>query len=82
MATPKQFPKQNLVFRGWPEDENRAAVLDLPTYQSEGAIVSCWKLSQEELENVAVTGEVWVMVQGTGQPPIYITGKPEEVIPE
>lgn len=33
-------------------------------------IVSCWKLSPEELAEVQRTGRIWVAVMGVGQPPI------------
>ena len=81
MATPKQFEKQNMIWKGWPEDDDRQEVLDLPVYQMEGASVSCWQLNQLELEQVAVSGEVWISVQGR-HPPIYVTGLQKEVIPE
>jgi hypothetical protein len=33
-------------------------------------IISCWKLSPEELELIQQTGKVWIAVMGVGSPPI------------
>lgn len=33
-------------------------------------IVSCWKLSPEELQRIQETGKVWVTIMGVSMPPI------------
>lgn len=37
-------------------------------------IISCWKITAEELEEVKKTGKIWTMVWGESTPPIAITG--------
>jgi len=36
--------------------------------------VSCWKVTQEELEEINKTGRVWLMVFGGGMPPVMVCG--------
>lgn len=38
------------------------------------AIVSCWKLTKDELEEFQQTGRVWLMVCGTAMPPVILSG--------
>jgi len=41
-------------------------------------IISCWKLTKEELEEINRTGRVWLHVLGTQMPPVIVNGiKPE-----
>ena len=35
--------------------------------------ISCWKLTQEELDEAKRTGVIWLSVMGHGMPPVYIT---------
>lgn len=42
--------------------------------EGEPVIISCWKITVEELEEVKKTGKIWVMVWGSGTPPLAITG--------
>lgn len=37
--------------------------------------ISCWKLTPEELEEVARTGKVWLHVLGGGHPPVLVSGE-------
>ena len=37
-------------------------------------IVSCWKLTRAELDEFARTGRVWLIVHGTEQPPVALSG--------
>lgn len=37
-------------------------------------LISCWKVTQEELEEIKKTGRVWVYVYGHTMPPIYPSG--------
>ena len=42
------------------------------------AVVSCWKLTPDELEEVNRTGRVWLYVVGRTMPPVMMAGnKPE-----
>lgn len=37
-------------------------------------VISCWKLSPEEIEEVKKTGEVWLSIHGEVVPPVRIDG--------
>lgn len=37
-------------------------------------VISCWKITAEELEEIKRTGRVWLMVMGTTMPPVYLKG--------
>jgi hypothetical protein len=57
----------------------------MPIYRHpDGLIVSCWKLSEEELEEVKRTGIVWLWVMGPDTYPLAMDGispwgrKPDE----
>jgi len=39
------------------------------------AIVSCWKLTREELEQINRTGRVWLHVFGPAMPPVALETK-------
>lgn len=42
-------------------------------------LISCWKLTREELDEVNRTGRIWLEVMGSAMPPVWITGsKPFE----
>lgn len=46
-------------------------------------IISCWKLTKEELEEINRTGRVWLGICGMTMPPAWISGsnpfdKPKE----
>lgn len=79
--TPKAFPQQNRIYKkpeGWEDDQCG----DLPTWAGEvavddrgtkvPAIISCWQLSKEEVEEIQRTGEVWLSVTGTTLPPVAV----------
>lgn len=51
--------------------------LSIKRMQTEGGtpvVLSCWKLTQEELEEFSRTGRIWVTVYGTTMPPIALNG--------
>lgn len=37
-------------------------------------VISCWKMTKEELEEVNRTGRVWLGVCGVTMPPVIVTG--------
>lgn len=37
-------------------------------------ILSCWKVTAEEIEAMKRTGRVWLMVLGTQMPPVMLIG--------
>lgn len=46
----------------------RAEVKDYPI------IISCWKLTQEELDEIVKTKRVWLMVLGQTMNPVVVSG--------
>lgn len=37
-------------------------------------VISCWKPTREELEEIQRTGRVWLMVWGQTMPPVALVG--------
>lgn len=54
------------------------AVIDVS--QNQSVIVSCWKVTKEELEEINRTGRVWLCVLGGVMPPVILTGKKADLI--
>lgn len=78
---PVDFPERNFVFTK-PEGMTDEQCSDLPVWKGPTAhdehgaifpaIISCWKLSKEDLEAISEKGVIWVSVSGTGMPPISL----------
>ena len=47
---------------------------DLEVFEHGGQIISCWRMTEEELKQINETGVVWLSVHGTGTPPVYGSG--------
>lgn len=62
---PIQFKEQNVTYIA--EGCN-----DLPAHKAKDQIISCWKLTKEELEQINKTGVIWFSVMGQLQPPIWL----------
>lgn len=84
MAEASSFDEANVVLDK-PADmtyEDCAAlsVLRLVDENGQSMVISCWKLSQEELDEINKTGRVWLGVLGVTMPPAFIGGiKPFKV---
>ena len=78
---PSTFEQSNFVYtkpKGW-EDEQ---CMDLPVWKGEApideagttqpCIISCWKLSKEDLEEINKTGQIWLSITGHGMPPVSL----------
>lgn len=68
---PKIFDQCNTLFA-----EGQKGYLQLPAFRSDdGQVVTCWKLSDEELKQIAETGEIWLHVLTFGKPlqPVLLT---------
>ena len=37
-------------------------------------VISCWKMTAEELEEIKRTGRVWLIVMGHTMPPVQLVG--------
>lgn len=68
-ATP--FKEQNMTFTK-PENMTDEECGSLPAYRGEGQIISCWKVTPEDLERIKEAGVIWLHIVGNGQPPVYI----------
>lgn len=78
MATPTSFDESN-DYLGKPDDmshEECASLSILRTVTIVGlpCVVSCWKVSQEELEEINRTGRIWLTVVGDTHAPVHVTG--------
>jgi hypothetical protein len=78
------FPEENLILEA-PLGVTAEQCQPLPVYTGllkvEGfkeevpAIISCWKVTKEELEEIRRTGRIWLFVYGRGMPPVALSGK-------
>ncbi len=77
---PIKFKEQNTVFNK-PSSMTDEECGSLPCFVDRNErypqIISCWKLSEEEMIEIQKTGIVWVSVYANGLPPMAImTEKP------
>lgn len=73
---PTQFPEQNFEYKK-PADMTDEQCYSLPVFkgvdnEDTPVIISCWKLSKEDLEDINQTGEIWLQIVGNGMPPVSI----------
>lgn len=67
---PIKFEEQNVTYIA-------EGCKDLPAYKGENQIISCWQLTEQDLETIKETGVIWFSVAGQSQPPIWLgTEKP------
>ena len=81
MADPVSFDGSNTVLVAPPDMDNCEDLPVLRLQYAEGrALISCWKLTREELEEIARTGQVWLVIWGDTMAPAYVGGvKPFEL---
>lgn len=78
---PVDFEERNFVY-GKPAGMTDEQCCDLPVWKGSApvdeqgtlypVIISCWKLSKEDLEEVQRTGCLWLSITGNGMPPVSI----------
>jgi hypothetical protein len=73
---PVDFTERNFVFTK-PNDMTDEQCSDLPVFKGQTSdgfpcIVSCWKLSKEDLEEVTKNGVVYLSITGHGMPPVSL----------
>lgn len=73
---PVNFDQSNFVFQK-PEgmtDEQCTELNVCKTNHSDGqpVIVSCWEFSKEDLDEIAKTGKIWLLINGHGMPPVSL----------
>ncbi|MEH6725188.1 MAG: hypothetical protein V7703_03450 [Hyphomicrobiales bacterium] len=71
MANSVGFEGANFVFQA-PENMTPEQCADLPTFVSDGQIISCWRLSPEEIATVTKTGVLWLSITGMAMPPVAL----------
>jgi hypothetical protein len=73
MANPVGFEGARAVADAAPGDEDK--VRPLPIFMDDHQIISCWRLTPEELARIAETGVVWLSVTNVGiLPPVFVSG--------
>lgn len=72
MADPVGFEGADFTFCAPPGTEE--TIRDLHVFKAEDHTASCWRLTQEELEEVNRTGVVWLRIMGHAMPPVYVSG--------
>lgn len=45
----------------------------LSVFMGNDVVISCWKLTKEELEMINKTGRVWLWVMGDTMPPVALS---------
>lgn len=76
MAEPIPFKEANTnLTRG----KNHESVCDLPVCRADTevgpVVISCWRLTKPEIEEVVRTGHVWLTVLGSTTPPVAVAAK-------
>jgi hypothetical protein len=78
---PTTFEGYNKVYakpQGWTDEQ----CSDLPVWEGQApvddqgntapTIISCWKLSKEDLEEIQRTGVIYLSICGNGMPPVSL----------
>lgn len=75
MARPVAFSGTNVIMLA-PEDADD--VQDVRAFRNDRFCVTCWVLSESELQEVLRTGKIWLSVMGNGgMPPCFVGGEGE-----
>lgn len=78
---PISFPQQNIVFTkpaGMSDDQCgdlcvwKGNVSIDEAGNTMPALISCWKLSKEDLEEIQKTGTIWLSITGEVMPPVSL----------
>lgn len=75
MAEAVSITGANIVLRAPAGEEDR--VRDLECFANRGGLISRWRLSPAELEEIQRTGCVYLEVMGHGMPPVFIGSESE-----
>ena len=79
---PIEFPEQNSIYR-----KDQKGVQPLPAHKADDpnvTVVTCWELSDEELERVNKSGVIYLTQMTGGKPlqPVFVTGKKDDIFEE
>jgi hypothetical protein len=86
MAEAASFDQENTIFNP-PEGVSNKDCNSISAYRgdinyededgnpmSAECVITCWRLTKEELEEVNRTGRIWLYIHGTGMPPVSVSG--------
>ena len=71
MAFPSSFDQANVVY-GPPAGMTEEQVQSLSAFRDENQVITCWKVTREELEMIQKTGRIWVTTMASWIPPMYV----------
>lgn len=71
MAKPVNFTESDSVLG--PPEGMADSVVPLPVHRSRAGFMSCWELTDREIEEIIETRRVWLHVMGQ-HPPVYVSG--------
>lgn len=71
---PTTFSESNFTFTK-PQSMTDEQCMDLPVFKGVDQdgfpiIISCWKFSKEDLEEIQRTGHIFLSISGQGMPPV------------
>lgn len=46
---------------------------DLPVFNGDGQFISCWELTDEQIQDVIDNRRIWLSVRACGQPPVWLS---------
>ena len=74
---PVSFDESNGVL-GEPAEihgiESNCQSVCFSNHNGQPVVISCWKMTKEELEEINRTGRVWMGMFGTVAPPMWLSG--------
>jgi len=79
---PTDFPERNKIYKK-PESMTDEECMELPVWQGQTfiddekkksvhIIISCWKLSYEDLQEIQRTGHIWLSIYSSGMPVVSL----------
>ena len=72
---PKKFKEQNCILCK-PDNMTDEQCVSLPCFRHPYGIISKWKASDEEIEIINKTGEIWLVILGQQHhPPVMLTAQ-------
>lgn len=79
MGFPTSFDESNAVLSrpvGTTDDEcGPLSICRTNLKDGNPVVISCWKFTKEEIEEIVKTGRVWLMLWGVTMPPAFISGQ-------
>jgi len=78
---PVEFKEQNDVLKAPPNMEGcgELPICRVADSKDNPIVISCWDLSEEEIQEIVKTGKLYLWVWGRTQPPVGFTTAPPEV---